>query len=103
VRPGHIMVRDPHKRAREFELLDSPLKTALRDLFVRLGKSVDSVPLLSEPCDREKHVIDAHPGGPCDACQRDVWLSPSSVETMKELRVVLLCMRCVEQAAGWPP
>lgn len=80
------------------EQAETPLKAALRRLLVRLGKA-DAVPLLVTPCDREKHVIDAHVGGPCDACQCDVWLSPSSVETMRTQRVVLVCMRCVEEAA----
>lgn len=94
-----LWVRDPFKRAQEFELLtETPLKAALRRLLVRIGKP-DGVPLIATPCDREKSVIDAHVGGPCDACQRDVWLSPSSVETMRQRQVVVLCMRCVEEAA----
>lgn len=94
-----LWVRDPLKRALELELQgETPLKTALRRLLARLGKP-EGLPLIASPCDREKRVIDSHPGGPCDACQCDVWLSPSSVETMKVRQVVLLCLRCVEETA----
>lgn len=98
----HFWVRDPFKTAREFDAIDgSPLDAALKGLVARLGKP--GMPLVVTPCSRPKYIIDAHPGGPCDACGCDVWIAPSSVETMKHKPVVLLCMACVEKEAGVPP
>lgn len=103
MKPGHFMVRDPFTYAREIRAPDdTPLARAMASLLKRLGKT-GKVPLVASPCDREKHVIDSHAGGPCEACNRDVWISPSSVESMRKHDTVVLCMRCIEEAAEAKP
>lgn len=48
-----------------------------------------------------KNVIDSKPEATCDGCGELCWVAPSSRAAMAESTII--CMRCVERAAGWEP
>jgi hypothetical protein len=92
-------MRDPFAVSPFRDIKDgSPLQLALRALRDRFGAAGD-VPLVAEPTDRPKLVIDAKPA--TAACGHEVWLSPSSHARMADTPCVVLCLGCLEKEAGY--
>lgn len=97
------MMRDPFDKAQLIQERDTEANRELRQVLGRLLAKAGregGVPLLVEPHDGPKRVIDAKRYSECAVCRKDVWLSPSSLPRMEEMTCVIVCMRCFDEEAA---